>query len=154
MENGIHGRYFGGRDEIFTEDELRPTDAELGQWYYKGIDKGGCLYPDPNSTVTFDSPGPSSHLTLIRKYLSSGPVSELDRWTLQLLHIHRLLRTQEILVALDRSQHVPATADPTLQVLVSSDMVLIVSSPILVVVSSDTVHTVSVIVPTVSTVSW
>jgi len=46
--------------------ELKPTDAELGQWYYEGIDEGGCLYPDPDSSETFYSPGPSSHPTPVR----------------------------------------------------------------------------------------
>ncbi|KAK0588129.1 hypothetical protein LWI29_034783 [Acer saccharum] len=52
--------------QMFAEAELRPTDEELGQWYYEGIDDGGCLYPNPDSAETFDSSSPSSHPTPVR----------------------------------------------------------------------------------------
>ncbi|KAK0577487.1 hypothetical protein LWI29_033767 [Acer saccharum] len=51
---------------MFAEVELRPTNEELGQWYYEGIDEGGCLYFDHDLAETFDSPSPSSYPTPVR----------------------------------------------------------------------------------------
>ncbi|KAI9161760.1 hypothetical protein LWI28_020455 [Acer negundo] len=52
--------------KMWVEAKLKPMDVTLGQWYYEGIDEGGCLYPNPDSLETFHSPGPSSHPTPIR----------------------------------------------------------------------------------------
>ncbi|KAK3179735.1 hypothetical protein Dsin_032934 [Dipteronia sinensis] len=72
IPNGIHHKYFSGRDVVtllnlkqglnrewqeqfdimFTEAELTDTDAERGLWYYQGIDKVGNLYLEDVDSTT------------------------------------------------------------------------------------------------------